>query len=329
MKFFFDESGSFELPPQPFHKAAVCAGLIVPDPVFSRLEANYSAWRDTLADREKEKGEPKGRLLDPASRLRFFQYVGGVPYIVTVPTIVDLEFQRQVSKPDDLSAYLKHGALRAAAQIRDPIARKKQEKAAGQMGRLRPSQLYRLRAMADCIEYALRDALDWYSSSVWADCWQHISITVDQPDPDPRHPEADFMRSGLLPLLSRVAARRPLIPSLKINGTDHPITPFYARSGELDLARILEDFRFADSRDEIGLQSVDILAHSLYLGVNDLANEKGNLEWYSCFMQRSKVDPESDLGITFSGDGVSGPIPDASKYEVLRQILRKELHLRF
>lgn len=197
------------------------------------------------------------------------------------------------------------------------------------MGRLKPSQMYRLRAMADCIEYALRDALDWFSSPVWEDWWRHISITVDQPDPDPHHPEVNFMQEGLLPVLMRVAARRPLITSLKTNGVDHPITPFYVKNGELDLAGILDDFRFADSKDEVGLQAVDVLAHCLYLGVNDLANEKGNLEWYSCFMQWSKVDPESDLGITYCGDGVSGPIPDASKYEILRQLLRKELHLRY
>jgi len=311
------------------HKAGVCAGLIVPEPILPWLESQYLTWRKTLTNEEMERGEPKGSLLRKDSRRSFFEHLAGVPWIVTIPTIVDLEFQRQVSVPD-LSNLLRTDGLRRSTYIKDIPTRKRLERMAKQMGRLHPSQLYRLRAMADCIEYALRDALAWYHSPSWATCWSQIAIRVDQPSRESGHPEVRFMKSGLPYVLKTVAARRPLIPSLKIDGRDHPVATAYCKNGVLDTDRMLEDFRFVDSKDEIAIQVVDILAHSLYLAVNDLADSKGNREWYGYFMQRSLVDPKSDLGITVAADGASGPRQyDAGKYEVLRQILRDELKLRF
>ena len=63
MKFFFDESGNFQLPPAEEHRVGIVSGVAIPDSDEAEVFQQFDAFLSKLPVSSFQNGEPKGRLL--------------------------------------------------------------------------------------------------------------------------------------------------------------------------------------------------------------------------------------------------------------------------
>jgi hypothetical protein len=65
MKFFFDESGRFQLPRAGEHAVGIVSGIAIPDADEAEVFRQFDAFLSTLPPASLKNGEPKGRGCKP------------------------------------------------------------------------------------------------------------------------------------------------------------------------------------------------------------------------------------------------------------------------
>jgi len=319
VNFYFDESGDFAVPDAGIDKVATCAGLVVPESSQQSLESEFEIWRQSLTPDECDRGEPKGTLLRGETRRLFFDHLDRVPDVLTVPTILDLGLQRDFVVPK-LSEMSRAEGFRRVPSYPEKEMRDLFEKLARQIGNLDDSQILRMRATANCVESALRQAMLFRSSGTLAECWERITIRIDRTSARAGTREEQVMRAGVPVAIMNRSSRDPFLLIEKIHGPDHPLTRTFDTKEGLSVEKMLADLELVDSRSEVGVQAADILANSLRLAISDLNNHRGDLEWYQRFMRHSPLGYKSNLGLIIVTAGAK-PSVSGHKYEILQRIL--------
>src|SRR5437899_1839520 len=90
MKFFFDESGNFQLPPARMHRVGIVVGVAIPDSVEEEVYRQFDRFLGELPATSFVDGEPKGRLLDDAGRKSLADFFVDLPGILLCPIMLDL-----------------------------------------------------------------------------------------------------------------------------------------------------------------------------------------------------------------------------------------------
>lgn len=90
MKFFFDESGNFQLPPAGEHRVGIVSGVAIPDSAEAEVFGQFDAFLSKLPASSFKNGEPKGRLLDDAGRKALADMLVDLPGILFCPIMLDL-----------------------------------------------------------------------------------------------------------------------------------------------------------------------------------------------------------------------------------------------
>lgn len=169
-------------------RAAIVAGIIVPDHVAPVLERRYRDFVSTLEPSERLNGEPKGNRLCYKHRKAFAEMLGRFAMSVALtPFTLDLT---------DLTPEQAAPNAKIAESIREWIPQMKHdapkdglEHLARQVENLSVNQAHRLYCLANCFREAISAAVAFFSTGENEPSWESLSFEVDRTHPKPGNRE--------------------------------------------------------------------------------------------------------------------------------------------
>ena len=90
MRFFFDESGTFQLPRAGEHAVGIVSGIAIADADEAEIFRRFDAFLSKLPSSSFKNGEPKGKFLDDSSRKALATMLAALPGILLRPVMLDL-----------------------------------------------------------------------------------------------------------------------------------------------------------------------------------------------------------------------------------------------
>jgi hypothetical protein len=174
MKFFFDESGNFQLPPAEEHRVGIVSGVAIPDSDEAEVFQQFDAFLNKLPVSSFQNGEPKGRLLDDAGRKALAGMLVNLPGILVCPIMLDLT--SLVGQPQsDAAGLVSRKLIQLQATCKHGTFRNQIAALANDIGALSTQQAFRLAAWAKCITRTVHDSIIYgtgiplkASSRIWA-----------------------------------------------------------------------------------------------------------------------------------------------------------------
>jgi hypothetical protein len=186
MKFYFDESGNFQLPANPGeHRVGIVGGVVIPESEEAEVFRRFDAFVVTLPPTAFKDGEPKGRRLGDSGRRAFAELILDFPgKILLCPTMLDLT--TLVGRPEAnivnmLIAKLTHWqSVCKHASMRQQVG-----ELAAEVAKLSPQQALRLAGWAKCIKSAINDSVIHHCGPEYHSAWGGVHFELDPVDETP------------------------------------------------------------------------------------------------------------------------------------------------
>ena len=279
MNFYFDESGSFDLPASSaVHGSAVVAGIAIPDHVQGPLFARFKEYVSTLGQNELSNGEPKGALLTTNHRHEFAELLsefGGK--ISLTPVTLDLS---SVSGSDcqELNKTM-HGVLSEAAnRFMYPTAREEMKLLSRQFRNLSNQQSLRVFAIANCFREALAHAVLFLSHKGNESSWYNPRFEIDRVQVRAGSREEKVLSIMILAWLEGWGRQKPLVTIKEIHTPNHVFVRKYCVEQGVDIGKIIRgNMYWVDSANSSGIEIADISASIVCRAAQDLDDSRQSL----------------------------------------------------
>lgn len=187
MKFFFDESGNFQLPPAGEHRVGIVSGVAIPESDEAEIFRQFDAFLSQLPASSFRNGEPKGRLLDDAGRKALADMLVDLPGILFSPVTLDLT--SLVGQPQaDVTGLVSRKLIQLQATCKHERLRNQVGQLANDVGAMSTQQALRLAAWAKCISRTVHNSIIFHSGTKYEPCWNQLRFGST---PSKRSPETE------------------------------------------------------------------------------------------------------------------------------------------
>lgn len=319
MRFFIDEAGSFRVPSSAeTHRVAVAAGLAVADHAWEDLASRFRMFSAGLAPRERDKGEPKGRLLTAEHQAEFAELLAASEGVCLAPVTLDLS---SLSGAETAFQEVHLRVSRLAERMIYPSAQAQMGLLAKQVRNLSQEQVLRLYTWSYCIHQLLEHAILFLSHGRTAASWNAVAWEIDRVQIRRGSREEQVASVMLYAWLVAWSQARPFGLAEWIHTADHPFVKNFDTPDGINLGKLVRDaMHWGTSRDSPGLQMADIAASIVHRAADQLDDREGAVSRYGTLMRSS---PYGHV----RGPGLFSPIADTSgtfgaKYQCLSDAMR-------
>ena len=219
MRFYFDESGNFQVRHSGEHNVGIVSGIAIPDSEEAEVFRRFDAFVNKLPSSAFKDGEPKGRLLDDDARKDFAHMLADIPGILLCPAILDLT--SVVGQPQaDVPALLSQQFIQVQSDAKHQSFRDEIVALANDAAALSPQQAIRLTAWAQCISRTIKDSIVWYSNQ-FASSWTAVRFELDPVEEVPGREDRVFRT--MLPMMMSIWSHKEPLPIIEgLHAPDHP-----------------------------------------------------------------------------------------------------------
>jgi hypothetical protein len=297
MKFYFDESGDFAPPASPSeHSIAISIGIVVPEETEAATIKQFDGFVRGLPHRSFHKGEPKGRLLEPAARQEFADFLWECDGILVCPTVLDLTALAGRTDADVRSSVV-NKLNGMASRCKYPQMREQISLLARRFNRLSLPQCLRLVTWARCIMRSLHDSIVAHSGQQFDSSWRAFRFEIDPVQRSAANREELVFMTMLPAWVCAWSDEYPFDINESIHDRDHPLLQYFDRGGGMDLGRIIKgNVHYPPSGASKGLQIADMAATIVASASRGIA-DAGGLKNYGMIMTRSIGTPLYATGL--------------------------------
>jgi hypothetical protein len=296
MKFYFDESGNFQLPPAGEHRVGIVSGIVIPDSDEVEIFRQFDAFLSRLPTSSFKNGEPKGRLLDDAGREAFADFLVALPGILLCPIMLDLT--SLVGKPEaDIAGLVSQKLLRLQAACKHQTFRDEIIQLATDVGTMSTQQCLRLAAWAKCIGRTINDSIIQHSGLKYESSWNSLRFEIDPVESTPGNREERVFETMLPMWVSSWSQNNPFTEIEGIHTPDHPLVKNWDCDKGLDVGKMFKNnVRYVSSASSKGIQLADMIATVVRRAVMGVANTV-NLQNYGAMMTKTIGNPLHACGM--------------------------------
>lgn len=275
MKIYFDESGNF-IQNGSVVDTFVC-GLIIPEQFYAEISAGFEGFRKTLSNGS---GEVKGSALDIVDRLNFCEWLGSLNGKVKIKCNY---LQAEHNDHSRLSSYRRKTAddvARINAQYAGVLGvehpkvafLKKYEGLLRFDTRLPDLDFYHFGLYRDAIRDAFQFSIVYFMDRKYEQDFETYDFVFDRQLTRKLAPCEKLVKEYLLYLYDNAARTGNstiiAVPDTWKNPPHIFERAFKDSNGDMRLDLIFgKGFQFEDSRNEIGLQLVDIVVNTVYQNI--------------------------------------------------------------
>jgi hypothetical protein len=298
MKFYFDESGNFQMPAKAGeHRVGIVSGVVIPESDEAEVFKHFDSFVASLPGTAFEKGEPKGRLLRDAETRAFAQMMLDIPgKILLCPTMLDLTTLFGHPESEIVKNIVAKFRQWEAGCIHDSL-RKDVGELADETAKLRTQQALRLAAWAQCIKRSIQDSLIAHHAAEYLPAWHAVRFEIDAVEQFPIRREETVFRVLLPALVSNWSRLEPFALIEGIHTDEHPFVQNWDRPEGIDVGKLFrKNVHYACSATSKGIQMADMAATIIRRAVIGLANS-GNLRNYGFMMTRTIGNPFHACGL--------------------------------
>ncbi len=236
MKFFFDESGNFQLPPSGEHRAGIVSGITISEEHEEEIFRRFDKFVSELPPCAFKNGEPKGRLLDDVGRRAYAEMLADLPGILICPIMLDLT--SLVGTPQDRIADLVSENLRALqAKCKHQSLRDEIGKLANEVGVLSTQQCLRLAAWAKCISRTINDSIIHHSGRTHESSWNALRFEIDPVEQLPGNREERVFEIMLPMWITSWSQENPFTLVEDVHTAEHPVVKNWSCDDGLDVEK--------------------------------------------------------------------------------------------
>jgi Protein of unknown function (DUF3800) len=296
MKFFFDESGNFQLPQAGEHRVGIVSGIAIPDSDEAEIFRRFDAFLSKLPSASFKDGEPKGRCLDDASRKALATMLSNLPVIVISPIMLDLTSlagQPQAEVPTLVARKLKE----LEATCRHETLRNQIAELALDVGKLSTQQALRLTAWAKCVARTIQDSIILYGSRDHESSWNSLRFEIDPVEQMAGNREERVFGTMLPMWATSWSQDEPFTTIEGIHTADHPLVKNWDTKEGLDIGKMFSNnVHYVSSASSRGIQLADMTASLVKRAVIGIANAT-DLQNYGLMMTKSLGKPQRACGL--------------------------------
>ena len=296
MKFFFDESGNFQLPPPGEHRAGIVCGIAIPDSDDVEIFRRFDAFVGALPASAFKNGEPKGRLLDDDDRKDFANMIAGLPGILICPIMLDLtSLVGQLQA--DVAGLVSQKLMQLQATCKHQTFRDQLVGLANDVSDLSMQQALRLVAWAKCISRTIRDSMILHSGPQYEPSWNALRFEIDPVEQTPGNREERVFKTMLPMWVSSWSHDDPVTLIEDVHTADHPLVKNWDTEKGLDVGKMFENnVHYVSSDTSKGIQLADMTATLVRRAVIGVANAV-NLQNYGFMMTKTVGQPLHACGM--------------------------------
>ena len=296
MKFFFDESGNFQLPPAEEHRVGIVSGVAIPDSDEAEVFQQFDAFLSKLPVSSFQNGEPKGRLLDHAGRKALADMLVALPGILVCPIMLDLT--SIVGQPQsDAAGLVSRKLIQLQATCKHEAFRNQIAALASDIGALSTQQALRLAAWAKCIARTVHDSIIRHSGTKYESSWNSLRFEIDPVENIPGNREERVFETMLPMWVSSWSHDEPFTEIEGIDTADHPLVKNWDCNDGLDIGKMFKDnVHYVSSASSKGIQLADMTASLVRRSVMGIANA-ADLQNYGFMMTKTIGKPLHACGM--------------------------------
>ena len=298
MKFFFDESGNFQLPPAEEHRVGIVSGVAIPDSDEAEVFEQFDAFLSTLPGSSFQNGEPKGRLLDHADRKALADMLVDLPGILLCPIMLDLTSlvgQHQT----DAAGLVSRKLMQLQATCKHETFRNQIVELANDIGAMSTQQALRLAAWAKCIARTVQDSIILHSGTKYESSWNSLRFEIDQVGEIPGNREEKVFETMLPMWVSSWSYDEPFTEIEGIHTADHPLVKNWDCDNGLDIGKMFKNnVHYVSSASSKGIQLADMTASLVRRSVMGIANTV-DLQNYGFMMTKTIGKPLHACGMFY------------------------------
>lgn len=297
MYFYLDESGDFRVPTDGRqHAVGIVLGVVIPDETQPDVFRRFSRFTRSLPAGAFSGGEPKGRLLDAASRRDFAELIAVDKSILVCPIMLDLTLLGRRSEVDVRSSVVCR-LNEWASVCKHQSMREELELLARQFRNLSTEQALRLATWARCILRCIQHSVISHCGEEYHASWSRPHFEIDLVQIRKGSREERVFETMLLAWLAGWSVNTPLITLEEIHTSEHPFIQLYGLHEGIDVAKLVRgNVRFVSSRDSLGVQIADMGATIVSEAVRGLTIAE-DLENYGRMMSQSIGRPLEATGL--------------------------------
>ena len=296
MKFFFDESGNFQLPPAGGHGVGIVSGIAIPDSDEAEIFRRFDAFLSKLPSSSFKNGEPKGKLLDDANCEALATMLADLPGILLRPIMLDLT--SLAGQPQaQVASLVSRKLMELQATCRHETFRNQIAELALDVGRLSVQQALRLAAWAKCISRTIQDSIILHSGTKYESSWNALSFEIDPVEDVPGNREERVFEAMLPMWVTSWSRDEPFATIEGIHTADHPLVKNWDTGEGLDIGKMFRtNVHYVSSAKSKGIQLADMKASLVKRAVIGVANTK-DLQNYGLMMTKSIGKSERACGL--------------------------------
>jgi len=303
MKFYFDESGNFQLPPAGEHRVGIVVGVAIPDLDEVEVFRKFNAFLSNLPTSSFKSGEPKGRLLDHGGCKALANLLINLPGILFCPIMLDLT--SLVGKPEaDVGGLVSKKLMQFQGTCKHQVFRDEIVTLANNVCAMSTQQCLRLVAWAKCISRTLNDSIVLHSGTKYESSWNSLHFEIDPVEQSPENREERVFEM-LLPMFVRSwSYDEPFTKIEGIHTCDHPLVKNWDHDEGLNIGKMFKNnVNYVSSAGSKGIQLADMVATLVRRAVMGQGKtgiiDPANLHNYGIMMTKSIGKPLNACGIFF------------------------------
>jgi hypothetical protein len=292
MKYFFDESGSYNVKNPGPH---IMVGISYPDVFEKRLHDFYDKFISSLLPDEFVNNEPKGQVLTIKSRDRLFDFLNDNSWLRIVVGLTDSEFNSE----QQIRKYRKEQIELYEKQLLDPEFKSQplalhefQQKAIKDInikGGLSDVQIIKGQLLMLSLNASLRGSLTYFTENVYDESWNDLYVCYDRQDIEITRMEK-WVNREWLNWITNDNSKNPIEISPDWGIRNHPIIKKYKdeNNNSLNLSEMFgKGIVFEDSKNSFQLQIVDWISNTVFkiikkeIKIEFLAKIKHNMIKYN------------------------------------------------
>jgi len=272
MKFYFDESGNFQLPPAGEHRVGIVIGIAIPDSDEAEVFGQFNAFLSKLPESSFKSGEPKGRLLDYAGRKALADMLVDLPGILLCPIMLDLTSlvgQTQADVPGLVSQKL----MKLQSSCKYETFRNQIIELANDVRAISKQQAIRLAAWAKCISRTIQDSIILHSSAKHESSWNSLRFEIDSVEQTAGNREERVFRTMLPMWVSSWSHDEPFREIEGIHIPEHALVKNWNCDNGLDVGKMFKNnVHYVSSASSMGIQLADLTASLVRRSVMGIVN---------------------------------------------------------
>lgn len=296
MKFYFDESGNFQLPPKGEHRAGIVSGIAIPDSDEPEIFRRFDTFVGKLPSSAFKNGEPKGRLLDDAALKEFAHMFVDLPGILFCPIMLDLTSLVGQSQAD-VAGLVSKKLMQIQTACKHESFRTQLVELANDVRGLSIQQALRLVAWAKCVSRTVQDSMIHHSGTRYDPAWDSLRFEFDPVEQTPGNREERIFNVMLPMWISSWSYDDPVTLIEGVHTAEHPLVKNWDTETGLDIGKMFsKNVYYVSSFISKGVQLADISATLVRRAVIGIANAV-NLQNYGFMMTKAIGRPLYASGI--------------------------------